>query len=1033
MKLSDISIQHPVFAWMLMFALMIFGWISFGRMGISSMPDVDFPVLTISVSWQNAAPEIMESQVVDVIEDAVTSVQGVRDISSTARNGSASISVEFDLSRDIDVALQEIQSKLAQAMSRLPKDIDAPIVTKSNPEDQPIMWVALYGDVPLTDIMLYAQNTLKGHFQSVPGVGEVFLGGYQERSLRVWLDADKLAAHDLTVADVLGAIQKQHSEVPGGRIETPAQEFNVRTMGEFADSNSFGNLLITQRGGQTIYTPIRLKEVARIEDGLADFRRLSRVNGQRSLGLGIRKQRGANAVEVNRLVKARMADLEKTLPAGMRLRVSFDSTRFIKDAVHELNFNLILSVLLTSAVCFLFLGSWTSTLNILLAIPTSVLGTFIVLYFMGFTLNTITLLGLTLAIGIIVDDAIMVLENIVRHREKGENKLKAAIFGAREITFAALAATVAIMAIFLPVVFMKGIIGKFFYQFGVTITAAVGFSLLEALTIAPMRCSQFLQVGSGRGWSGIIDRGFRALAQSYRRSLELCLSRRWTLLVLSLLFFVVSVLSVKGLKKEFVPAQDQSMFMVRLQTPVGSSIEFTDERFRQAEAWLQTQPAVEGYFSAVGGFGGGEVNTGVLFVTLKPKKDRPRGESGKPVAQAEFMDLSRKEINRIPDLKGRVLDMSQQAFSAGRGFPIEFSVRGADFNTLISASQRLVQRMEKSGLVVDVDSDYKAGMPEVQVVPDRQQAYAYDVPVESIGRVIQAMVGGIKAGDFTDRGRRFEIRVRAEKNFRLRPQDLGRFYVRNNHGELVQLSKVTRIEEQDTLLSITRKSRERAIGIYANVAKNKSQANVIKAVELMAQQTLPDGYRAVFSGSAKTFKESFQSLGFALALGVLVSYMVLGAQFNSFLHPLAVLLALPFSFSGAFLALLLAGKSLNVYSFIGLILLMGIVKKNSILLVDFTNQRRREGLAVREALLDACPTRLRPILMTSVATIAAAVPPALSLGPGSETRVPMALAVIGGVLVSTLLTLFVVPCAYSLMSWFQRQQITDTEFSQALA
>ena len=1017
MTLSDLSIKNPVFAWMLMAGLMLFGWLGFSRMGISSMPDVDFPVVSVSLTWEGAAPEIMESEVVDVVEDALTSVEGVKEITSSSRRGTATVSAEFELDRDIDVALQEVQTKIAQAQRRLPRDIDPPVVTKTNPEDQPIMWLALSGDRPVKEMMLYAENHLKDRFQTISGVGEVFLGGLLSRNLRVWLDAEAMARKQITAEDVLAAIGRVHAEIPAGQIETPAKEFTVRTLGEITDPAEFGKLLITQRGGERINIPIPLKDVARIEDGLEDVRRIARAQLERAIGMGIRKQRGSNAVAVATRVLARLHEERRFLPQGMKLSVNFDSTRFIKDAVHELNFNLILSALLTSFVCWAFLGSWSSTINILLAIPTSILGTFLVIYFMGFTLNTFTLLALTLAIGIVVDDAIMVLENIVRHQEKGEDRLGAAIHGAREITFAALAATISILAIFIPVVFMKGIIGKFFYQFGVTISAAVALSLLEALTLAPMRCSQFLTIGEKiNPLTRRVDEGFHRLAGVYRAALGWCLDRRWRVLAAGLAVFGLSLLPLRGLRKEFVPSQDQSIFLIRLQTPVGSSIDFTDERLQEAGKWLMAQPAVERYFGSAGGMGGGEVSTGMLFVTLKPPPDRPRGKDGRRVTQASFMAETRKALNKIPDLKAVIMDLSQAGFSSSRGFPLEFTVRGPDWDKLTDLATGLVARLEKSGEVIDVDTDYRTGMPEVRVLPDRAAAYAHGVSITSIGTVINAMVGGTRSGLFTDAGRRYDVRVRAEPRYRLNAEDIKKFFVRNNRGEMVRLSEVVRVEQKPSLLSITRKDRERAIGIFANVAPGKSQAAVIDRIAKIAKEALPEGYRIVFSGSSQTFKESFQSLILALLLGILVAYMVLGSQFNSFVHPFTVLLALPFSLSGAFLALWLSGKSLNVYSMIGLILLMGIVKKNSILLVDFTNQRRREGLEVRPALLDACPVRLRPILMTSIATIAAAVPPALALGPGAETRIPMALAVIGGVLFSTLLTLFIVPCAYSLLS-----------------
>lgn len=1018
MTLSDLSIKNPVFAWMLMAGLMLFGFISFQRMGVSQLPNVDFPVVSVQLAWEGAAPEVMETDVVDIVEDALTSIQGIRDLSSSIRQGQATITLEFDLERDIDVALQEVQTKIAQAQLRLPRELDPPVVLKVNPQDQPIMWLGVSGDVPKRQLMEYVQDRLKDEFQTINGVGEIFLGGFVERNLRVWLDAEKLQAYQLTVQDVIDAIQREHAEIPAGRLETGTQELNIRSMGEATSVEEFGNIILTKRGGQPIYRPIRLKEVATIEDGLADERRISRIMGKTAVGLGIRKQRGANEVAVARRVLKRMEEVKGQLPKGLEIGVNFNRTKFIEDSVNELTFTLLLSAILTSLVCWAFLGSWSATLNILLAIPTSVLGSFICLYFFGFTLNTFTVLGLSLAIGIVVDDAIMVLENIVRYREQGIERVEAARVGARQITFAAIAATAAIIAIFLPVAFMSGIIGKFFFEFGVTISIAVVLSLLEALTLAPMRCAQFLRVGPRRTKLGqAIDRGFHWMAQRYERRLAWVLERRALVVVAALAFFVGSLALVPFLRKEFVPSQDQSMFLARLQTPVGSSIEVTSDRFKQAEAFTMSRPEVKRYFGAIGGFGGGEVNTGVLFVTFHEPRKRPVVPPNRhPLSQQELMALFRKELNKIPDVKGAIQDLSLSGFSAQRGFPIELTVRGPEWDRLASVAQALEARMAASPLLVDADSDYLAGIPEVRVRPDRQQAAARGVSMETIGRTINALIGGERVAKYTRGGRRYDVRVRLIPSQRTQAEDIERLWVWNQHGELVQLKDVVTIIQQPAPLSITRRNRERAISLFANVAPGKSQATALKEVERLAKDAMPEGYHFVFSGSAQTFRESFQSMMFALWLGIAVAYMVLGSQYNSYLHPITVLLALPFSVSGALIALWIGRQSLNIFSLIGLVLLMGIVKKNSILLVDFTNQLREQGLDPRRALMQACPTRLRPIVMTSASTIAAAIPPAMAVGPGAETRIPMAIAVIGGLVLSTLLTLFVVPCAYSLFT-----------------
>lgn len=1016
MNLSEIAIKRPVFAWMLMLGMMFFGAICFKDLGIGNMPDVDFPVLTVSVTWEGAAPEVMETDVADIIEDAVTGVEGLKEISSTTRQGSTEILLDFDLGRNIDAALQEVQSKLSQAQQRLPKDIDPPIIQKMNPEDQPIIWLALSTTAPVRTLMEYVDKNVKDRFKTIPGVGEVFLGGYVDPNLRVWIDTKKLDAYQLTVQDVIDAIQNEHLEIPAGKLETATREANVRVMGEAHTPEEFEKIMINFRSGQPMYRPIALKEVAAIENGLADVRRVTRTMGDTSIGLGIRKQRGYNSVAVAHAVRARMAEVQKNLPEGYAIDVNFDSTQYIEDTVDELKFNLLLSALLTSLVCWFFLGSWTSTTNILLAIPTSILATFMVLKFANFTLNTFTLLGLTLSIGIVVDDAIMVLENIVRHREMGLSQKDAALKGAKEIGLAAVVATTAIVAIFLPVAFMKGIIGQFFLQFGITISVAVLFSLIEALTFAPMRCSQYLEVGERKTWVGRnFDKWIKSMSSVYGRMLNGVIRFKALIFIASIVFFIATLTVVPKIRKELIPPQDQSAFMARIKTPTGSSLAYTDALFKQAEAIAQSRPEVRRYLSLVGGFTGGEVNTGVMFFSLHKPKDRPIDpKTGRRATQDELMTFMRTELNKIPDLKAYFQDLSMRGFAAQRGYPIEFTVRGPDLDRLADLSKQMREEMQDSDLFQDVDTDYLEGMPEVRIYPDRDKAFARGVSVKAIADTINALIAGTRVSKYTVGGRRYDVRVRIQPSERTSSKDLEKLFVRNNRGEMVNLLDVARIEERSGLLAITRRGRERAIGIFANIAPKKSQADCMTKVNTIARTVLPEGYRMVLSGSSETFRESFQSLFFALLMGILISYMVLASQFNHAIHPITVLLALPFSLSGAFLVLWATDKSLNMFSFIGLLLLMGIVKKNSILLVEFTNQLRERGLSPVEAIKQACPTRFRPILMTSVSTIAAAIPPALALGPGAETRIPMALAIIGGVTVSTLLTLFVVPAAYLL-------------------
>jgi hydrophobe/amphiphile efflux-1 (HAE1) family protein len=1018
MILSDISIRRPVFAWMLMFGLIVFGAISFSRMGVSMMPDVDFPVLNVNVTWEGAAPEIMESELVDKIEEAVISVEGLKEVRSTIRQGQGNVELEFDLDRDIDAALQEVQAAISQV--RLPLNVNAPVIRKNSTESDPIMWLGLSStNLSIREVIEYIDAFLLDQFQVIPGVGEVSLGGYSDRNLRIWVNNEKLREYDLTILDLQRAIEQEHTELAGGYIENPEKEINVRTMGEGLSPEQVAKILITHRGGQPIYdTTIRVGDVASVEDGLSDIRRIARINGEPGVSIGIRKQRGSNEVKVGQAVKAQIGELNRQLPDGMRLQVNVDFTRFVEMSVKATEHELVLAGLLTALICFLFLGSMSSGFNVILSIPTSVVGAFTILYFMDFTLNTFTLLALALSIGIVVDDAIMVLENIVRHFHLGKGKVRAARDGAREITFAATAATIAVIAIFLPVAFMEGIIGRFFFQFGITITAAVALSLLEAITLTPMRLSQMM---SRREKPGLIERGsnavFGTIAKAYRFTLKIALKLRWLVVVGATAVFVLSLKLADQLPREFVPPQDQNFVRISMQMPVGSSLAFTDGKTREVEAYLQSRPEVLRYFASVGGFGGGTPNQAFAGVTFVDKSQR---EKSQQELTAEF----RKDLAAaVKDVRFAFQDLSTRGLTPRRSSPVEFNLRGGDYEVLNDTAKKIMAELEKTGLVVDLDTNYRAGMPELRIIPDRDAAAARGVTMDNIGRTINAAIGGVREGKFTKEGRRYDVRIRLSPEERLTEEDVNRLTVRTSYGEIIPLADVVKLETVKTLQTISRVNRQRAISVTANLAPGASQTAALEAAQRIARGAMPPGYTFNLEGGAKTFQESFNSLWFALLLGVVVAYMVLASQFNSFVHPFTVLLALPFSLTGALGALIVMNQSINLYSAIGVILLMGIVKKNSILLVEFANKMRyEEHMPVMDAILKAGPIRLRPILMTSLATIGAAMPLALGIGPGSETRQPMAIAIIGGVIVSTLFTLVVVPCAYALMARLERHK-----------
>ncbi len=1013
MRLSDLSIKNPVMAWMIMASLMIFGAISFSRLGISQFPDVDFPSVNVSIGLAGASPDVIEANVVEPVEDVLTTLEGIKGISSSSRSGVGNISIEFDLDRSIDAALQEVQTKVSQAQRRLPKDIDPPIITKSNPDDQPIMWLAVTsknGD--RRELMKYTQEYLKDQFTSVKGVGDIILGGFTDPILKVQVIPEKLKKYNITVLDVIDTIQTEHNELPGGQVDNNTSVFNVRVKGEAKTIEEFKKITIAKRAGQTVTDPsqrVRLSDVAQIELSLAEDKRISRFNETLAVGLGIKKQRGTNAVAVARAVKERMKELDKNLLPGIQLNINFDTTQFIERSIAELNKHLLLAVILTAFVCWIFLGSFSATFNVLLSIPTSILGTFIALYFLGFTLNTFTLLGLTLAIGIVVDDAIMVLENIFRYNEKGKNQIESAIVGAREITFAAIAATAAVIAIFLPVAFMKGIIGKFFLQFGVTISFAVLLSLLESLTITPMRCAAFVQQSHRTTKIGqAFDSLFNRLQDFYFKCLTITLNHKWKVLLGSLVFLFASFTLFSKIPKEFTPAQESGLLMARVQLPTGTSFAITNQKTMEIESLLLKNVNVKQVYASIGGFAGAgnDSNTAVLFISLKPKSERQ-------LSQQDFIKEARGQLSKIAKGKVSIQDPTSRGFGGGgRGFPVEFVIKGPEWDVLSVQAEKLMEEMKASGLMTDVDSNMLQGLPEIQVVPDREKATETGVSVNSVARTINAMIGGVRAGQYADGGKRYDIWVNLQKS-NDQVKDLEKLYISNSKGNFLPLSRIVDFKKDKTLQQINRENRLRSISVYANLNKGIQNDQAMSFVMAKSKEIFPSRYFIEAFGSSQSQKESFQGLIIALVLGLIVAYMILAAQFNSFIDPITILMALPYSVAGAFMGLLVTQQSINIYSMIGILLLMGIVKKNSILLVEFANVVRLRGVeSAIKAMLEAGPTRLRPILMTSLATIAGAIPSALARGEGAELTRSMAITIISGVLVSTILTLFVIPSLY---------------------
>ncbi|MFS4458899.1 efflux RND transporter permease subunit [Bdellovibrio sp. HCB2-146] len=1013
MNLIDLSIRRPVFAWILMFGLIVFGAISLNRTGISQMPDVDFPVLSISVSYEGAAPEVVEAEIIDPIEEKLLLIEGIEEMRASASQGSGRVTLYFNINRNVDVALQEVQSALSQL--RLPTDVDPPIIRKQNPEEDPILILSIYGDASMKELLKWTDGYLLDQLRFLPGVGEVSIQGFSERNLRVWIDPKKLEALDLSINDVTNALKTQHIESAAGQLIEGERELRLRWLGEAANPEEVGNIRILTRSGGgaiTFNRMIRVKDVARVDDGLSDIRRMARVDGKEAISISIRKQRGTNEIDVAKAVRERIEEIKDQFPKGYHYRFNVDFTKSTEATVNLTIEKLWVAALITILVCFLFLGSVTAAVNILFSIPVSIVGTFTILYFSGFTLNLFTLLALTLAISIVVDDAIMLLENIVRHSRMGKSANKAASDGSKEVLPAAVAATLAVIAVFLPVIFMDGIIGKFFFQFGVTMSAAVLLSLLEAVTITPMRSAAFLATSPKESkFELFLEHLFEKLAHGYQAMLKVTLKWKYLVVISSLVFFAVSLLLVSKVRQEFVPAQDQNIIMVNAQTPPGSSLEYTSEVAKKLEEIVKANENVAGFFVSVGGGGGASsVNQAFMPIELKPKETRKLNHT-------QVMSQLRESFKQVKGVRITMRDISARNLTSGRTNPIAVNLRGPDLQVLNDSADKLMEALEKGGFGVDLDKDYRAGIPELLVLPDRVKMEKQGVSIESVGQILSVGVGGYRQGRFTQEGRRYDIRFKIPEGLVKSAADIKKLKVRNVAGNLIPLSDLVKVVEKKTSQSINRINRQRSVTVYGNLAPEQSQSVVIKKVESLAKEILPKSYVFALEGASAGFAESFKSLMTALLVGILVAYMILAVQFNSFIHPIPVLIALPFSVTGALIALWGFDVSLNLFSFIGLIVLMGIAKKNSILLVEFTNQTRlHHGKDVLPALIEACPVRLRPILMTSVATVAAATPLIFGHGMGSETRLPMGLAIVGGTIVSTILTLFVVPALYLVLS-----------------
>ncbi len=1001
----SLSIERPVLATVLSLVLILFGAIGYDNLSVRELPNIEFPTVSVVTVLPGASPEVVEKEVTEILEEAVSSIEGIDTLTSSSVEQVSNISIQFDLDRDIDLAAQDVRDRVARARSQLPLDTEEPVVSKIDLDARAILWTSLNADrASLRDLSSYADNVVKERLQRLPGVGSVPIGGEKRLAIRIYLDAARLGAHQLTVSDVVEALQRENVEIPSGRVESLTREFVVKTEGDLESAEEFEELIVAYRDD----VPVRLREVGRAVEGDEGERSLARFNLRPHVSIGIVKQSNANAVAVARAVRAEVGAMQASLPPGYRLTVSYDGARFIEESVAEVQEALIVAGLLVILVIFLFLHTPRSALIPAVTIPTSILATFGAMYFFGFTINSLTLLALTLSIGVVVDDAIIVLENAHRHMEAGEERRAAALRGTNEIAFAAIASTLTLVAVFVPVAFIQGIIGRFFFEFGVTVAVAIVASSLVALTLTPMLCSRILKLDAPRGVFARFERGLEALGGRYRTFLEWALEHRGAVVAASGVVLAAAGGLFLLVGQEFVPPEDRGGFLVIIESPEGSTLAHHDRLQIQVEQILAELPEMRAGTAFIGtGSGGvGSPNRGIIFSRLQHRSERGR-------SQHELLRWLRSRFAEIPGVRVFATPFSGLP-TGGRGKPLEFVIQNPDFEALQEYTPRMVERVREIPGLTGVNTDLRINKPELRVEIDRNKAAALGVSVADVANTLRILLGGADVTKFRHGNERYDVIVQLADADRMTPQQIERLYVRSRSGELVQLASVVNVNEGVGPSSLNHYNRRRSVIIDANL-QGKPLGTALEEVQEVAREVLPSGFTTTVSGESKEFEESFDGLAFTFVLAIAAVYLVLAGQFESFVHPFTILLALPLALFGALGLLVVLDMTLNIYSFIGMVMLVGLVTKNSILLVDYAGRLRDGGCGVREAIVRAGEVRLRPILMTALSTLFGILPIAIGLGAGAESRRPLGVVVAGGIVASTVLTLVVVPVFYTLL------------------
>ncbi|HXG02730.1 MAG TPA: efflux RND transporter permease subunit [Candidatus Binatia bacterium] len=1030
-RLAEISIRRPVFASMIILSLVVVGAAAYFRLGVDRFPSVDLPTVTVRTELPGASTEEMETQVSQKLEEAINTIQGISELRSISSPGASIVIVTFNLNRPIDVATQDVRDRVAAALRHLPRDIRPPVISKFDNDQAPVLTVAVAGPRPLKELTEIADKVVKVELERAAGVGEVRLVGGLERAVNVWIDADRLAAYQIPITAVREALVRQNADLPGGNVTAGLTEQSLRTMGRVADPRAFNDLVVATING----APVRIRDIGRAEDGTKEQRSAARLNGVPTVVLEVRRQSGENTIAVIEAVKAGLARLAARVPPDVTLQVIRDQSRYIDAALHEINVHLVLGAILASLVVLAFMRSWRSTVIAAVAIPTSVIAAFGMMWALNFTLNSVTMLALVLMVGIVIDDAIVVLENIFRFvEEKKMRPFEAARAATADIGLAVLATTLSLVVIFVPVSFMSSVSGRFLYQFGLTAAASVLVSLLVSFTLTPMMSARLLRAEDAGTGGGPRSRGgfYAWLDRGYEATLRWAMAHRPAVVIVTLLVIASSVPLYGLLKQEYTPSDvDEGEFEVIVTGPEGMSLAAMDEAMQAVAREVRATPGVRLVLAQAGGSFLGRVNQGNAYVRLAPHEERVFGLGrlvretlrGRPLAafdtlsQREVIQEVRRRLRKFSDLRVTVRNIP--GFNIGGGsFDIDFVLRGPDIAALAEYGERLRRRALELGGIVDADTTLKLDRRELRVQIDRERAADLGVDTEQVATALRLMVGGDdEVSTFLDplTNEDYDVTLRLTEAYRGDPDTIARLWVARAGGGLVRLDNLVQIVPARTPARIDRSDRQREVRLRASVAPGYGQADRIQALrQEVARMNLPAGYTTAVSGRARELERTFREFLWVFLLSIVFMYMILASQFESLVHPLTILLSLPVSVPFALFSLWYAGQTLNLYSALGILVLFGVVKKNAILQIDHMNSLRAGGLARAEAIRQGNRDRLRPILMTTLSLVAGMVPLAVGTGPGAEERRAIAVVVIGGQMLSLLLTLLVTPVAYSL-------------------